>query len=127
MGRNKGRIIREGSPVDDVEATIWHSNLLSLAFNKDKSVASYVVNREKMEATLLTSGFFACKTFGVDLDPLKAKDNYGKRDEQEKMFGLQKGPLGQDKLRTWSETVKRGRMFICFVGLILVSYIRSVH
>ena len=98
-----------------------------LTFNKDKSVASYVVKREKMEATLLTSGFFASKTFGVDLDPLKAKDNYGMRDEQEKMFGLQKGPLGQDRLRTWSETAKRGRMFICFVGLILASYVRSVH
>lgn len=120
-------IIRKGSPVDDVEATARRFSLLSITFNKDKSVASYAVNREKMEARLLTSGFFACKTFGMDLDPLKAKDNYGMRDEQEKMIGLQKGPLGQDRLRTWSETAKRGRMFICFVGLILASYVRSVH
>ena len=76
---------------------------------------------------MLTSGFFASKTFGVDFDPLKAKDNYGMRDEQEKMIGLQKGPLGQDRLRTWSETAKRGRMFVCFIGLILASYVRSVH
>ena len=120
-------IIREGSPVDDEEVTTRHFNLLSLTFNRDKSVASYVVNREKMEAMLLTSGFFASKTFGVDLDPLKAKDNYGMRDEQEKMFSLQKGPLGQDRLGTWSETAKRGRMFICFVGLILASHVRSVR
>ena len=96
-------------------------------FGKDKSVRSYEVNRDKMEAMMLTSGFFASKTFGVDFDPLKAKDNYGMRDEQEKMIGLQKGPLGQDRLRTWSETAKRGRMFVCFIGLILASYVRSVH
>ncbi len=76
---------------------------------------------------LLTFGFLASKTFGLNLGPLKAKDNYGMRDEQEKMFGLQKGPLGQDRLHTWSETAKRGRMFICFVGLILTSYVCSVH
>ena len=80
-----------------------------------------------MASMLLTSGFFASKTFGVNFGPLKAKDNYGMRDEQEKMFGLQKGPLGQDRLRTWSETSKRGRMFICFVGLILASYVRAIH
>lgn len=76
---------------------------------------------------LLTFGFLASKTFGLNLGPLKAKDIYGMRDEQEKMFDLQKGPLGQDRLRTWSETAERGRMFICFVGLILASYVRSVH
>ncbi len=33
-------------------------------------------------------GFFASKTFGLDLEPLKAKDNYGMRDEQKKVFGI---------------------------------------
>ena len=41
-------------------------------------------------------------------------------------FALQKGPLGQDRLRTWSEESKHGRMFICFVGLILASYVRHI-
>ena len=57
---------------------------------------------------------------------MQAMDNYGMRDEQEKCFALQKGPLGHDRLRTWSEGGKRGRMFIYFVGLILASYVRSV-
>ena len=74
----------------------------------------------------LTAGFFASKTIGVDFDPLQAMNNYGMRDEQEKCFALQKGPLGHDRLRTWSEGGKRGRMFIYFVGLILASYVRSV-
>jgi hypothetical protein len=47
-----------------------------------------VVNKEKQDALLLTVGFFASKTIGVDLDPLSAKDNYGMRDEQEKAVSL---------------------------------------
>ena len=43
----------------------------------------------------LTSGFFASKTLGLDLDPMEAKSRYGMRDEQEKTFMLQKGPLGR--------------------------------
>ena len=120
-------IVKEAAPVEDVDATVKRFNLLSISFGEDKSVKSYEVDRGKMETMMLTSGFFASKTFGLDLDPLKAKANYGMRDEQEKMFGLQKGPLGQDRLRTWSETAKRGRMFVCFIGLILASYVRSVH
>ena len=70
--------------------------------------------------------FFASKTIGVDFDPLQAMNNHGMRDEQEKCFALQKGPLGYDHLRTWSEGGKRGMMFIYFVSLILASYVRSV-
>ena len=55
------------------------------------------------------TGFFASKTIGVDFDPLQAMNNYGMCDEQEKCFALQKGPLGHDRLRTWSEGGKRGR------------------
>ena len=103
-----------------------HFNMLSLTFNEDDTIASFEVNRAKADEMLLTAGFFASKTFGVDFGPMQAKDNYGMRDEQEKAFALQKGPLGQDRLRTWSEGGKHGRMFICFVGLILASYVRSV-
>ena len=60
------------------------------------------------------------------IDPLQAKTGYGMRDEQEKTFALQKGPINQDRLRTWSESSKHGRMFICFVGLIIASYVRHM-
>ncbi len=75
----------------------------------------------------LTSGFFASKTLGLDLDPMEAKSRYGMRDEQEKTFMLQKGPLGEDRLRVCTESSKHGRMFICFVALILASYIRHIR
>ncbi len=120
-------IIASKEPVADMDDTVKRFNLLNIKFRKNGSAASYTVNEEKKDVMLLTAGFFASKTFGVDFDPLQAMDNYGMRDEQEKCFGLQKGPLGQDRLRTWSEAAKHGRMFICFVGLILASYVRHVH
>ena len=120
------RMIASKEPVADCEDTVKRFNLLEITFNDDDSVKSYVVNQKKLDTMLLTAGFFASKTLGVDMDPLQAMTNYGMRDEQEKCFALQKGPLGHDRLRTWSEGGKRGRMFIYFVGLILASYVRSV-
>ena len=125
--RMMDEIVASKEPVADPDDTAKRFNLLSIRFGEDGTVSSYSVNEEKKDVMLLTAGFFASKTFGVDFDPLQAMDNYGMRDEQEKCFGLQKGPLGQDRLRTWSEAAKHGRMFVCFIGLILASYVRSVH
>ena len=58
---------------------------------------------------LLTAGFFASKTIGLDFYPLQAMNNYGMRDEPENCLALQKGPLGHDRLRTWSEEGTRSR------------------
>lgn len=119
-------MIRTKEPVADREDAARRFNLLDITFNADDTVKSYEVNQKKLDTMLLTAGFLANKTIGVDFDPMQAMDNYGMRDEQEKCFALQKGPLGHDRLRTWSEGGKRGRMFIYFVGLILASYVRSV-
>ena len=100
------------APVADREDTVKRFNLLEISFNADDSIKAYAVNQKKLDTMLLTAGFFASKTIGVDMDPLQAMNNYGMRDEQEKCFALQKGPLGHDRLRTGSEGGKRGRMFI---------------
>lgn len=120
-------IIASKKPVVDMDDIVKQYNLLNITFKKNGSVASYTVNEQKNDTMLQTAGFFTSKTVGVDLTPLEAMDNYGMRDEQEKCFGLQKGLLGQDRLRTWSEAAKHGRMFVCFIGLILASYVRLVH
>lgn len=118
-------IIQEKREVEDIDDTRKRFNLLEITF-KDNIPISHVVNQKKVNEMLSVAGFFANKTLGVDFDPIQAMDNYGMRDEQEKCFALQKGPLGHDRLRTWSEGGKRGRMFVYFVGLILASYVRSV-
>jgi transposase len=119
-------MMESGEPVTDRDDIKKRFNMLTIKFDANNRVASFEVNRKKQDDMLLTAGFFASKTIGVDLDPLAAKDNYGMRDEQEKAFALQKGLLGQDRLRTWSEASKHGRMFITFIGLILASYVRTV-
>ena len=85
------------------------------------------MDKGAVKKATLTSGFFASKTLGLDLDPMEARSRYGMRDEQEKTFMLQKGPLGEDRLRVCTESSKHGRMFICFVALILASYIRHIR
>lgn len=58
---------------------------------------------------------------------MEAKSRYGMRDEQEKTFMMQKGVLGEDRLRVCTESSKHGRMLICFVALILASYVRHIR
>ena len=58
---------------------------------------------------------------------MKASESYAFRDEQEKGFGLQKGPLGSDRQRCWSEDGKDGRLFVLFVAMILGSYVRHIR
>lgn len=113
-----------GEAVVDKDALRRHCCLLDIVFDSEGHIESWSVNEKKISERMLTAGFFASKTIGVDWTALEALDNYGMRDEQEKCFQLQKGPIGQDRLRTWSETARRGRMFVCFLGLILASYVR---
>lgn len=121
------RLIASGQIISDDKILRRQLNMLSLTIDDEKHVlAKFEVDKEKRETRLRTSGYFASKTIGLDLDPLQAMDNYGMRDGQEKCFQLQKGPLCQDRTRCWSEASKHGRMFICFIGLILASYVRSV-
>ena len=121
------RLVDSKETIADERSLARQLNMLSLTIDDKKQILTkFEVDREKRDVRLRTSGFFASKTVGLDLDPLQAMDNYGMRDEQEKCFQLQKGPLGQDRPRCWSESAKHGRMFICFVGLILASYVRSV-
>ena len=117
----------EKTVIADAKALERQLNMLLLEIDSKKHVLKkYEVNMDKRDVRLRTSGFFASKTIGVDMTPLEAMDSYGMRDEQEKCFQLQKGPLGQDRTRCWSESAKHGRMFVCFIGLILASYVRSV-
>ncbi len=111
--------------ISDEAALQRQLNMLVLDIdNETHKLTDFSVNTEKRDTRLRTSGFFASKTIGLDMDPIAAMDNYGMRDEQEKCFQLQKGPLNQDRTRCWTEASKHGRMFICFIGLILASYVR---
>jgi transposase len=119
--------VASGQIITDEAALAKQLNLLALDIDvKTHSLKGFTENADKRNARLLTSGFFASKTIGMDIDPIEAMNNYGMRDEQEKCFQLQKRPLNQDRTRCWSESAKHGRMFVCFIGLILASYVRFI-
>lgn len=122
-------VYEAGKPVpkEDRDTFRRENNFMKIAFWKSGKVRSFEVDKDAVKKATLTSGFFASKTLGLDLDPMEAKSRYGMRDEQEKTFMLQKGPLGEDRLRVCTESSKHGRMFICFVALILASYIRHIR
>lgn len=122
-------VLEAGRPIpkEDRETFRRENNFMKIAFWKSGRVRSFEVDRDVVRKATLTSGFFASKTLGLDLNPMEAKSRYGMRDEQEKTFMLQKGPLGEDRLRVCTESSKHGRMFICFVALILASYIRHIR
>ena len=118
-----------GKPVprQDRDTFRKENNLMKIAFWKSGRLRSCEVDKDAVRKATLTSGFFASKTVGLDLNPMEAKSRYGMRDEQEKTFMMQKGVLGEDRLRVCTESSKHGRMFICFVALILASYVRYVR
>ena len=122
-------VYESGKPVpkEDRETLRKENNFMKRAFWKSGKIRSFEVDKDAVKKATLTSGFFASKTLGLDLDPMEARSRYGMWDEQEKTFMLQKGPLGEDRLRVCTESSKHGRMFICFVALILASYIRHIR
>lgn len=118
---------RNPVPKDDRENFRKENNLIKMAFWKSGKIRFYEVDDDAVNKATLTSGFYARKTLGLDLSPLEARSQYGMRDEQEKTFMMQKGPLGQDWLRVCTESSRHGRMFICFVALILASYVLHIR
>lgn len=83
-------MIKANEPVADREDMIKIKRfyLLDITFNSDDTVKSYGVNKKIQDTMLLTAGFFACRTIGVDFDLLHEMNNYCMRDEQEKCFAL---------------------------------------
>lgn len=125
--REAEALVASGERIADGKSLSRHLDMLRLTFDgKRHTLKGFDVDGGKRDMRLRTAGFFASKTIGLDMTPLQAMESYGMRDEQEKCFQLQKGPLCQDRSRCWSESSKHGRMFICFIGLILASYVRSV-
>ena len=92
-----------------------------------RTLKSFELKQKKVDEVRLTAGFFANVTHAIDFSAMQTSEAYSLRDEQEKGFGLQKGPLGSDRQRCWSEDGKNGRLFVLFIAMILGSYIRHIR
>ena len=120
--------IKAGSlPMDDDESIRKNYPYFNVALKEDdRTLISYELNTKKVEEARLASGFYANVTHKLDLTPMQALDAYSLRDEQEKYFEQQKGPLGCDRQRSWSEDGKNGRLFVMFIALVMSSYLKYV-
>lgn len=118
----------EGYPMDDdITLKRLYPCFILEVDESDRKLKSFTLNEKKVEEVRLVSGFSACVTHALDYTSVKASESYALRDEQEKDFGLQKGPLGSDRQRCWSEDGKNGRLFVLFVAMILGSYVRHIR
>ena len=98
-----------------------------IKLNKESRVIEdFVLNDKKVWETKLSSGFYANVTHAIDYTAMKASQAYALRDEQEKYFEQEKGPIGANRQRCWSEDGKNGRLFIYFVAMTLASHVKHV-
>ncbi len=119
------RLQAESYAMDD-DATLRRCyNYFDIKVNgESRVIESFSLNQKKVDDTKLTSGFYANVTHAVDYTAMQASQSYALRDEQEKYFEQEKGPIGASRQRCWSEDGKNGRLFVYFVAMILGSYIK---
>lgn len=114
----------EGTPVETEDIKRF-SRFFDIKLDpQTRIIVSYAKRAEKIADEELLFGFFANTTSGLKWNAEEALDRYRMRDEQEKYFTSMKTDFGIRTQRIWSEQAKTGRLFILFVGLILVSRLR---
>ncbi len=112
-------------PIDDTLKRCY--NYFDIKLNEDsRTIESFDINKKKVDDAKLTSGFYAKVTHAIDYTAIQASQSYALRDEQEKYFEQEKGPIGANRQRCWSEDGKNGRLFIYFVAMTLASYVKHV-
>ncbi len=118
-------LLTDREPIDDVEKLQRDCRYFELTF-EDRKLSSFSLNEKRANRERQAHGFFSLLTLGLEDDAITALDKYRLRDEQEKYFELMKDQLGFSTQDNWSEDGKTGRLFILFVGLVLVSRVRHI-
>ena len=86
-------------------------------------ILEHVKAREKAERI---AGFFASVQWGLENTAEKSLHDDRLRDEQEKYFYEFKDVYHADMQDCWTEGSRTGRDFICFVGLMIYSWVKHV-
>jgi hypothetical protein len=86
---------------------------------------SLIPKQEAIDAAEKNYGYFALLSNGVK-DPLEALDIYRSKDMIEKAFGNLKERLNMRRTSVSSEENLEGKLFVQFVALIYLSYIKKV-
>ena len=113
-----------GEPAPEKDVLRRDYGFFDIELTDDGLIKGFQLNRKKYDEAVLTMGFFANLTLGLDMTAPQAMDAYQLRDEQEKYNQQMKSETASDRQRNWSEDGKTGRLFILFVSLIMSSYLR---
>jgi len=85
---------------------------------------SLVPEQEAITETEKNYGYFALLSNGIK-DPLDALEIYRSKDLIEKAFGNLKVRLNMRRTSVWSEENLEGKLFVQFMALIYLSYIKK--
>ena len=104
-----------------------HEKLYALYYHLDKSPETGIVLTPKQKAIHAVErnyGYFALISNGVE-DPLEALEKYRAKDFIEKAFGNLKERLNMRRTSVSSPENLEGKLFVQFVALIYLSYIKK--
>ncbi|WP_406041826.1 hypothetical protein [Succinimonas sp.] len=91
-----------------------------------REMASFVQDEDAIRKVRARAGYFSSLAFKFKGDALAHLKAYRLRDEQEKYFYSMKDFCHFDTVKNSNELARVGGLFIMFVGLIIVSHIKSV-
>jgi transposase len=120
-------LIKSKTPIfNPVQMKKEHSYFNYVIHPKKNIIQSFILNDKKVSKLSDQAGFFSIKTHGIKFSAIETYKVYRLRDEQEKFFNVMKTQMLAGRQRNSSEDGKTGRLFILFIALILISYIRNI-
>jgi transposase len=93
----------------------------SIKINEDRSI-TFKRNFDKIDEAIKNLGFF-CLLTNTDLNASEVLDKYRRKDVIEKGFDDVKNHIDMKRLRTHNSKTTDGKLFCCFIALIIVSEI----
>lgn len=102
------------------------SAYFTLSINDRDEITGFRENRELVTEAMNRCGFFALLTSEKELDSAQVLSIYRKKDKVEKSFNNLKDRLSLRRTRCSSDDSLNGKIFVQFIALILVSYIKKM-
>ena len=83
-------------------------------------------NHEEIDRSLSNLGYFLILTTDFKMTPKEVLETYRRKDVVEKCFDNLKNSLDMKRVRSHGREIGNGKIFICFIGLILESILENV-
>jgi len=115
-------LLEDGQDVSDLKETAQEKVKKYFAVRRYGSNITAVINETACAEQKKLHGYFALVS-NCEKDPFEALRIYRKRETIESFFEADKQHVDGARLRVWTDTVLRGRMFVQFVALCYYEFI----